>query len=225
MKRVAAIGMIVACTLLLCKAPSRADGDRMAGVRTVAANEMAMSAVELKVIQEMNRARANPRQYAEELQKFRARFQGTIIVEADGTRMQTQEGVAAVDDAIRFLQSQAALSAFAPSEGLASAARDMVAGQGPTGAIGHTAPDGSQPGARIARYGAFEGSWGENISYGYSKAQAIVMQLVIDDGVPNRGHRTNIFNPQFKCVGVAVGPHQRYRSMCVMDFAGGFVPK
>ena len=37
----------------------------------------------------------------------------------------------------------------------------------------------------------------------------------------DRGHRDNIFNPRYRLVGGAVGPHKGYRDMCVMDFAGG----
>ncbi len=72
------------------------------------------------------------------------------------------------------------------------------------------------------RYGKWLKAAGENIDYGYNKADRIVLSLLVDDGVPNRGHRKSILNPQFKVIGVAQGTHKTYDYMFVMDFAGGF---
>jgi len=52
----------------------------------------------------------------------------------------------------------------------------------------------------------------------------VVRELIIDSGVPSRGHRRNIFYPPLDAAGVACGPHRQYANMCVMDFAGGSEP-
>ena len=46
------------------------------------------------------------------------------------------------------------------------------------------------------------------------------MQLLVDDKVPNFGHRKNILNPAFKKVGVSIRPHKVYHYNCVMEFGG-----
>jgi uncharacterized protein YkwD len=63
---------------------------------------------------------------------------------------------------------------------------------------------------------------GENIFYGESEARLIVMHLVIDDGNPDRGHRKNLLDKDFRLAGVSIGTHPKWKHFCVMDFAGGF---
>ena len=43
--------------------------------------------------------------------------------------------------------------------------------------------------------------------------------MLIDDGVPNRGHRKNLWG-NFKKVGIASGPHKTYKHLSVIDFFG-----
>jgi uncharacterized protein YkwD len=71
----------------------------------------------------------------------------------------------------------------------------------------------------------FSGSWGENISYGKSSARDVVLALIIDDGLPARKHRQNIFNPSFNYAGAAFSRNARFGTMCSMDFAGGYAER
>jgi uncharacterized protein YkwD len=174
---------------------------------------------EKAVVDELTLARTKPQEYAKFLEDFKKLFKDKSIVRVDGRNIQTKEGIAAVDEAIAFLKKAKPISPMTGSRALALAARDHVKDTGPKGVTGHTGTDKSQFSDRIARYGKTKRTSGENIAYGPNDARAIVMQLIIDDGVANRGHRTNIFNPDFKIVGIAIGGHKTYGSMCVMDFA------
>ena len=53
-------------------------------------------------------------------------------------------------------------------------------------------------------------------------AAVMVMSLFIDDGVRGRGHRTNLLERDYHAIGVGCGPHTRFGTVCVLDFADDF---
>jgi uncharacterized protein YkwD len=188
------------CVLLALAAPAAALDQDMAG----------------QVLAEINLARTSPRTYAGFLREFRGLFRGKCFeLPGSDTLMQTNEGAKAVDEAIKVLSRQKPLPPLAWSDGLAAAAAELAKEQGESGATGHG--DGIRD--RISRHGKWNRQIGENIGYGPTKARYMVMQLIVDDGVPDRGHRKNTFSAVYHTAGVACGPHPGFGNMCVIDFA------
>jgi len=190
-----------------------------------AANVNYLTGIEKDVILEMNKVRNNPRKYAELYIRPRLRyFNGRNYSVPGQITMVTQEGAAAVNACITALNRAGSVSALTPERGLSRAAKDHATDQSRTGQIGHNGSDRSTPETRMRRYGTFSGSWtwGENISYGDAAGREIVCSLLIDDGVPSRGHRTNIMNRAFTQTGVGFGTHTQYRTSCTIDYAAGY---
>jgi len=170
-----------------------------------------------EVLEEINFLRTDPQGYVQVLRDYRTRFRENIVVRPGRVSIQTYEGVAAVDEAIRDMQRQPAVTALRPDAILARAAADHVADQGASGGFGHYGADGRDFTVRIARRGG-QPYGGENISYGYETAREVVLQLLVDDNVRDRGHRVNLFREGFVRAGAACGRHARYDYMCVIDF-------
>jgi uncharacterized protein YkwD len=184
-----------------------------------------LSPLEKAVVNEINLARTSPREYLSLLGQFKKYYEGKLLKLPGETPILTREGTGAVAEAIRSLRSRKPVSPLSPSRGMSSGAKDHIRDLRTSGASQHKGSDGSQAWDRVNRYGTWERMIGENISFGHNKARNIVMTLMIDDGVPNRGHRENIFNPDFRVVGVACGDHPSYRTLCVITFAGGYREK
>jgi len=199
-----AAGFLAACSSLLIAATDAPPRGR---------------SLEAAVLEQINQARQNPRAYADALRDYRDHFEGDVVyLRGDRNGVYTREGVSAVDEAIDFLERQAPLPPLGRGDLLALAAQDHADDQGDAGATGHVSRDGAGPGERVRRRGG-NIYVGESISYGMADADAVVRQLIVDDGVPGRGHRTLLFKTDFRFAGVGCGAHRRYRTMCVVDLA------
>lgn len=148
-----------------------------------------------------------------------------LYTTASGANMMTNEGIAAVNEAITFLKNQAPINTTITfSQELWNACRDIGEDQATSGATGHTGSDGSSPFTRMERYATITYPAGENLAYGSSDAKDAIIQLIIDDGVSNRGHRTNIFKPDWRVMGNYWGTHSQYRQLYCQAFAAGATP-
>jgi len=193
-----------------------------------AANASYLTDIEKDVILEMNKVRTNPKKYAElYLQPMLKYFKGNNYSVPGQITIATNEGAPAVNSCISALSRARAVGVLTPELGLSRAAKDHVTDQSKTGQIGHNGSNRSTPESRMKQYGSFRPgfTWGENISYGDSTGRDIVCSLLIDDGVPGRGHRANIMNGAFTQTGVGFGTHKQYRTSCTIDYATGYVSK
>lgn len=191
----------------------------LAGAWLLLTAATAQPPLEDAVLQELNFARQHPREYADELRDSRDFYDGNVFRRPDDPAgVLTQEGVTAVDEAIAFLERQAPLPPLAPGDVLALAARDHAVEQA-SGELGHASPDGAMPGERVRRRGG-DIYVGETIAYGPSDGRSVVRNLIVDDGVPGRGHRALIFSNMYHYAGVGCGDHARYHTVCVVDYAG-----
>jgi uncharacterized protein YkwD len=179
-----------------------------------------LSGLEKQIILELNKVRSDPPRYAKAfLFSQRRYYEAQRLIYPGEIPILTQEGVKAFDECYRALLKEGSVGLLTPKEGLTRAARDHALDQGKTGQTGHTGRDRSDVSARANRHGKWGGKIGENIQYGHATAARIVSSLLIDDGVPSRGHRKIILDPLFRRAGVAFGPHPKFRNMCVIVFA------
>jgi uncharacterized protein YkwD len=178
-----------------------------------------------EVAAETNLLRRDPSSYARYLEALLPRFDGFVLERPGRPFLRTEEGAPAVQEAIEAVRAAQAVAPLQWSPGLARAASDHVRDQGPVGGTEHRGTDGSDPARRMERYGQWRGAVAENIAYGENPAREVVLQLLIDDGVPSRGHRDALLEPDWGVSGVACGRHRNYGQMCVMDYAVGYVDR
>jgi uncharacterized protein YkwD len=164
---------------------------------------------------ETNLVRRDPAAYARHLEAMLPRSGRPLL--------RTEEGPSAVREAIAVLRARKPAQPLRWSKGLAGAAADHVKDQGPIGGLEHRGTDGSNPARRAERRGRWVTAMAENIAFGENPARQVVIQLLVDDGVPDRGHRNNILDGGWGVEGAACGPHRDYRQICVMDYAVRYV--
>jgi uncharacterized protein YkwD len=197
----------------------------LAGVGETGAETVDFREMEALVLKELNLARSAPQTYASHLKEMRKFFHGKEFRRPGEIPILTNEGVSALNEALRFMEKATPAPKLRLSIGMSRGARDLVEVQESTGSVGHGSTEGSRPHERIGLYGNWEKMVGENIAYGQAQARDVILSFIVDDGVPSRSHRQNLMNPKFCVVGIACGPHPVYQTMCVLIFAGGYREK
>lgn len=177
------------------------------------------SPFERAVLERLNAARADPAAMAALLQARRTRYDGLIErLPTKAADMETVEGVVPVDEAVVYLSRISRLGSLSEAPVLRLTASDHVSDQARTGRTGHRGGDGSMPWDRSTRHGGGR-HVAEVITYGSDTPEDVVEDLIVDDGVPDRGHRNIVYDPRLRYAGVSCGPHPQYRIMCVVDLA------
>jgi len=183
------------------------------------------ASLEQATLDEINLARTNPAEYVKFLEDFKKNYRGRELHFADGSVLITNEGVAVLDEAIAFMRGLKPAASLSWNNGMTRGANDHLKDLVKTGGFGHKGSDGSLTGDRLDRYGRWLDALGEDIVYQSRTAREDVISLIIDDGTSTRGHRKNIFNPQFRVVGVARSEPLKRGTLCVITFAGGYQDK
>lgn len=109
-----------------------------------------------------------------------------------------------------------------PHPALHLSAADHAFDLGRTGYASHTSSDEkTRVTNRISRYGNWGHKVGECLWYGTlpESGYQVVEDLIVDDGVPSRGHRLGVFDPAYFFVGIAIQHHKTFGFCCALNFA------
>jgi len=115
------------------------------------------------------------------------------------------------------LKATSGLAMLQPEKSLMEAAAYHANDMSTNNFFDHTSSDGTSFGNRV--YSFYGGNAiAENISAGMGTALGVVLQLLVDDGLPRLGHRKNILGANYKAIGVKTATHKTWRTVTVQDF-------
>jgi uncharacterized protein YkwD len=119
-----------------------------------------------------------------------------------------EEEVHAIETLIKDLKNTPQLSILLPDKGIYEAARKHGLDQDRHNwTLGHQGSDGSWPWERILKYSPQMVEGNENLAGRFPEptARDIVIQLLIDSGIPEYGHRYNLLDPKWTHVACYTG--------------------
>ncbi|CDW89935.1 UNKNOWN [Stylonychia lemnae] len=178
-----------------------------------------LNQIDQDILEFTNKIRANPKEMIPHLEKILATFEGDVMYIDGQIGIQTNEGPAAVQEAIEFAKTAAPVGTLTWNDQLARCSQDHVEDIGPKGLTQHESSKGEGLMAKVSKHFQVNGMVGENLSFGQSSGIDVVLQLVIDDGVASRGHRNNIFQSKFGKLGCFSGQHSGYETMTCLVYA------
>ena len=145
-----------------------------------------------KLIDEINKVRKDPNAFAEKLLGYKQYFEGNFLVlPGSDSKVETQEGFKAYEEAANILKSTGPLPELSPSKGLGKIAADFFE------KIKETDPDNIGDidlNSLISKYGSFSGVFENIIEFGNNSPELIVTNCIVCDGNPERENCTEFKN-------------------------------
>lgn len=175
--------------------------------------------IEQEVLAWINKARADPKCLVPFLDERYKSFKDKAWKKGDKW-FNSREGDVAVKEAIEFLREAPVLKPVEASAALQRAAEEHSGDMEKSGVTGHTGSNGSTMAQRIEKQGRWKGGLSENVAFSQYSGLDFVLYWVVDDGMPNRNDRKNLFNPAFGVCGVSVRAHPKFKSCCVLVLTG-----
>ena len=175
--------------------------------------------LEKEIFQIHNQIRKNPQCFIPKLKESLNHLREKIYHKPGEDPIQTYEGREAIEEAITFLKKQKSVRELIYDENISYACKDHVYDIGAKGLTTHEGSYGKNISDRIEKYCEWEGAIAENLDFGFKKAENIILNLLIDDGVKERYQRENLFNEEFNYCGIACGKHRDLNISCVFIYA------
>jgi uncharacterized protein YkwD len=118
---------------------------------------------------------------------------------------------------INELNSMQSLELLEPQYDLYEIAKKHAIEMGIHGKTGHVTANGESYENRANNLSKRYEKALENCQYGYSDALSVVIDLLIDEDIPDLGHRKSLLNKDVKYIGTAIRKHKVYRFNCVIE--------
>lgn len=167
--------------------PTTAAPKPSTGSKATKATAAYMKSEELEMVDEVNLVRSNPAGYIPIIEAYKKRI-------AAGTAFGS---VSTCDELIAELRSTPSLSVLQPKECVYQAAQAHGEDNRRRGSNDHVGSDGSWPWDRVLRSCPDLSDGNENLVGGPSSVRDAVTILLIDDGIPGRGHRKTMLRPDW----------------------------
>jgi len=152
---------------------------------TSSINASYMSAQEIAMLDEINLVRSNPVGYITYVEQYKRDIQ---------SGKSFGSSLAVCDELIAELRRTPRLSILKPAPCLYNAAKYHGLDQKSRGSTGHDGSDGSWPWDRVKRACSQMTDGNENLVGGPADVREAVILLLVDDGIPSRGHRKTLLN-------------------------------
>lgn len=179
---------------------------------------------EAKLISEINKLRQKPWKYEQYLSEYQELLRRDVLYLPYRKPFRLYEGAGVLEIAKKNIVKRGITDELARSDSLDSVARSHLLDLLDNPALGHTGKDGASFATRIRKQINPGGPVGENITFNDATPRQALLTMVIDDGVPTRQHRENIFSPDFLLIGAACGTRNDGQNICVVEFAAKLIP-